>query len=264
MYKAEIALNRFELHQAWEREYESDPAWMIKHRIMEAMLPNNIRSVLDVGCGNGAQARLLANKYSIVALDASQTALHYAPSPRLRAWSQNLPFASDSFDVLWSSEMLEHLPDELLNLAVVEMKRVVRDWILISVPYREPLRYRLCRCHHCQFEFHVYGHLQTFDLPKLKRLFAPFTLKAWSVCGEANKNYHPGLLFIRQKFGRRWFSLPSAFPICPACGHKEQEIWYGNRLSYWCDRANELYQSIFTVDTQPYWVITLWQNPGNV
>ena len=255
-------LQRFELDETWHKDFISDPDWMAKHRIMESLIPQGVQTILDVGCGNGVQAKLLSSSYKVVGMDASETALRQAAISSVRGLSHRLPFATKSFDLVWSSQMLEHLPNHTLKLTIEEMQRVAREWIILSVPYKENLHFRQCRCHNCHRTFHVYGHLQRFDLTRLRHIMQPFLLQSWAFCGAEAKQYHSVLLFLKQNLGREWFSLPDASPICPYCGHAEQEIWHGNRIARWCDRVNQLYvQSRFAPSITPFWIVTLWRAP---
>ena len=87
--------------------------------------------ILDLGCGNGISSRLL-NKagYDVVGTDISSLFLEEARSwenPKLRYQVCDvleLPFDDESFDVICSNELIEHLPD--VEMALKEMVRVVR------------------------------------------------------------------------------------------------------------------------------------------
>jgi ubiquinone/menaquinone biosynthesis C-methylase UbiE len=94
--------------------------------------------VLDVGCGPGYFVRMLAEAVgptgSAVGIDAAPEMIDYARSKARRlsncrfesGSAESLPFPDASFDVVVSSLMLHHLPDELRLQAAAEMKRVLR------------------------------------------------------------------------------------------------------------------------------------------
>ncbi len=86
--------------------------------------------VLDLGCGNGISARLLNQAdFDVVGTDISPLFLEDAQTwenPKLRyrvCDVMELPFESESFDVICSNELVEHLPD--VETALTEMTRVV-------------------------------------------------------------------------------------------------------------------------------------------
>lgn len=113
--------------------------------ILEKIRIKNPKSVLDVGCGDGFYLHLLAAlfpKARIVGIDKDKNALRSAV---INLKSQNLSikhgdvynlsFASNSFDIVLASEVLEHLKDDLKGLK--EIYRVLRPGglLLISVPH---------------------------------------------------------------------------------------------------------------------------------
>ena len=86
--------------------------------------------VLDLGCGNGISAKLLNQAdFDVVGTDISPLFLKDArnwENPRLRYQVcdvMELPFESESFNVVCSNELVEHLPD--VETALTEMMRVV-------------------------------------------------------------------------------------------------------------------------------------------
>lgn len=87
--------------------------------------------ILDLGCGNGISARLLNQAdYDVVGTDISPLFLEEArnwENPKLRyrvCDVLELPYEDNSFDVICSNELIEHLPD--VETALNEMGRVVR------------------------------------------------------------------------------------------------------------------------------------------
>ena len=106
---------------------------------------HNIKSdaaILEVGCGDGSFTRSLAEYSSdVTAVDisAAQIEQNSRAYPDIRFvqhdLAQPLPFANDSFDAIWCSEVLEHLFDP--GFALQEMHRVLTSGgkLLVTVPY---------------------------------------------------------------------------------------------------------------------------------
>lgn len=97
--------------------------------------------ILDVGCGNGISAMLLNRLgHDVVGTDISPLFLKEAQkweNERLKyriCDVLELPFDKESFDVVSSSELIEHLPD--VEMALSEMIRMARRGgrIIISGP----------------------------------------------------------------------------------------------------------------------------------
>ena len=98
--------------------------------------------ILEVGCGDGSFTRSLAGHSSrVTAVDISHSQIerNARAHPEIKFvqhdLAQPLPFAPESFDVIWCSEVLEHLFDP--GFALREMQRVMAPGgrLLVTVPY---------------------------------------------------------------------------------------------------------------------------------
>lgn len=79
------------------------------------------KKALDVGCRDGHWAEKLKRKgYQVVAIDIEP---HYAEGLRVDA-NITLPFADSEFDLIWCSEVIEHLADPAFTIS--EFKRVLK------------------------------------------------------------------------------------------------------------------------------------------
>lgn len=89
----------------------------------------------------------------------------------------SLPFDSNSVDLVVSTEVLEHLSDDLLREATHEISRVLKPGgrFFVTVPYREQLYHVLCP--DCGALFHPAQHLQSFDEARLKELLSEAGLR---------------------------------------------------------------------------------------
>lgn len=95
--------------------------------------------VLDVGCGPGTMALLMVKKVApggeVIGTDASLEMIEVARRKASRAKSatrfepaavEALPFGDASFDVATSTFMLHHLPDEVQEKGLAEVRRVLK------------------------------------------------------------------------------------------------------------------------------------------
>ncbi len=134
-------------------------------------------SVLNIGIGNAwLEGKCQKQGWLTVALDPVFAAAKTTGEKGITAIQADiaaLPFADASFDVVFCSEVLEHLNDNLLPLGIGEISRVLKpNAVLIgTVPFEEPLENRITVCPECHHVHHTYGHHQSFSKQRLKVLF---------------------------------------------------------------------------------------------
>jgi len=113
--------------------------------------------VLETGCGSGSlSAELAAAGRTIELMDFSQAILDRAaalfrasnlPAPRttLADLTKPLPWADGAVDVVWSSGVLEHWPDEQLVPILLEQARIARKAVISLVPHARCVFYRFAK-----------------------------------------------------------------------------------------------------------------------
>ena len=112
-------------------------------RLIQKQLTHNkydvkrpVHQVLDLGCGNGRHAMYFARQgFKAAGVDVSEQAIDWA-----KDWAhreklevdfrvgniENLPFAEETFDVVVSHGVLDHVAMETAKRAASEVKRVLR------------------------------------------------------------------------------------------------------------------------------------------
>jgi demethylmenaquinone methyltransferase / 2-methoxy-6-polyprenyl-1,4-benzoquinol methylase len=124
-----------------------------------------VRDALDVGCGTGALARLLAVRYPdarVVAVDFSRTMVHRAQgllgargaggAPRYGVANvARLPFPDATFDLATSAFLARNLTD--LGAVFRELRRVLRPrGTLLTLEVSEPSSPTVARIFHAHFD----------------------------------------------------------------------------------------------------------------
>ena len=114
--------------------------WYAERRALVRRLVSPIPSgrALDVGCGGGGNTGVLKDLgWSVTGLEYSPVAAVLAASrglPIVRGDARHLPFADESFDLVMSTDMWEHIDDD--RAVASETARVLRPGgrVLVAVP----------------------------------------------------------------------------------------------------------------------------------
>ena len=127
------------------------------------------RTALDVGCRGGAQSRWLEQRgYTVTAIDINRVYLHC----QVVDVNNGLPFPEASFDLIWCSEVIEHLisPEAFVS----ECNRVLKSGgrLVLTTPNSAFWLYPLARLFGLTpKDLQNPGHLHFFSIADIKRLF---------------------------------------------------------------------------------------------
>ncbi len=120
----------------WLMSFGRAPA--IRRRTVEMAAIRESEGVLDVGCGTGTltlAAKRRAGGGKVCGIDASPEMIEVARRKATKqgadvdfqvALIEQIPFPDDTFDVVLSSLMLHHLPDDLKRQGFREIRRVLK------------------------------------------------------------------------------------------------------------------------------------------
>lgn len=181
--------------------------------------PNDISSVLDVGCGDGKLTSQLVGPgtETIVGLDSSEEALSRLPVPGVKGDARQLPFADEAFDLVISTDALEHMPDAEEDAAWSELFRVAGKAVMVAVPFREELLDATTRCTKCGNCYHVNWHQRSYDFADLHRRSPPgWQVRSTVLTGEPWSAMLPPETHLRRLALHEWSGWEAA--ICPLCG----------------------------------------------
>jgi len=209
----------YEQSVLWEQDLLSIPAERERITSTIELIPPNVQTILDIGCGSGAFLNSLPDVYETVGLDFSQEALKYVKTKAILGDISALPFASESFDLVTCLEVLEHLPFGIFEKALSELQRVSNKYIIISVPNCEDLDYHLVICPACRCWYNPYRHVRSFDPEKLGGLFEQFELYLFKEIGPLTpRPQYNRFLFAAYRLWRN--APPPHIAVCPQCGYK--------------------------------------------
>jgi len=156
-------------------------------------------NILDVGCGTGANLKMLAAYGKTEGVDISEQAVEFCRQRGLDSVmlgaAEQLPYANESFDLVISLDVIEHLDDDVAGLQ--EMRRVLRPdgRLLLFVPAFMFL---------WGVQDDVSNHRRRYTLPSLLKAVeaAGFSVE-WS--SYANVSFFLPVLFVRTAM--RWLGL---------------------------------------------------------
>lgn len=270
----ELEKKYYEDASFWEGEMLQDNRNMERFGITIDLIPGDVSSILDAGCGNGVFVEHLSRQRPgiyVHALDRSKEALKHVHTDKTLGDVTNLPFENNAFDCVSCLEVIEHLPIPAYREALKELARVSRKYVLISVPYMEVLEDSYTRCPSCKTIFNWELHLRSFTDDSFKNLLNEYGFRNLSVRKAGGHRY---LKFHRQF---RKIFYPEQFlrwnsPICPLCGYEEKkspepQIVRSNGHERGAPQPKRKLISYITVlpkliwpkETKYYWIIGLFE-----
>lgn len=152
--------------------------WRLGRLVHYAAQRHHTPAVINIGIGNG-RLEVLATEcgWKVMSVDPDETAVTRLRASGIDARSgliEELPFESDSADVVFASEVFEHLTPESLSAGLLEIKRVLKTGghLIGTVPFDENLRSSECVCPKCAHIFHRWGHQQSFTPDRMRTILS--------------------------------------------------------------------------------------------
>ncbi|NIO49818.1 MAG: methyltransferase domain-containing protein [Candidatus Aminicenantes bacterium] len=255
--------------EAQRKFYENSKMWGKKRpetvleraRLTAKAVPSDAHRVLEVGSGDGLIIKALRKAgHDPVALDISQSALKHIQSSKLvQATGNQLPFPSNSFDLVLACELLEHLPVSIYQDVLDEIARVTKRYIIITVPYQEKLEWNYARCPVCGCIFNGAYHVRSFGERDMKFLFRK--IECINLKGIV-KLPHPDRtisleLFIRHRLAREYlYTGPSI--TCPVCLSTVDKRPRRNWIGWIASGMRNFYRMIYRKKI-PLWYLAVYE-----
>lgn len=127
-----------------------DPTHEKRFRYLTDVLIKHFQfsSALDAGCGMGHVVRnLLAAGYDAKGIDISEDAIReYMPDLAEEgivqfAGMEKLPFEDNQFDLVFSSDVMEHIPLFDIEASIAELIRVCKKHLVLTINLDHPYEY---------------------------------------------------------------------------------------------------------------------------
>ncbi len=180
------------------------------------VLPPDAGSVLDVGCGDGYITNALPGRLRVVGLDVGEASLKHVRREKMIGQITDLPCGDGAFDLVMANDTIEHIPDGQFPLALTELRRASRRYLLITVPFMENMQAGRMICAHCGMGSHVNHHQRAFGVAELVSVFGPeWRVRAMTFSGTPMTPVERVFREIRARSGAAagWENS-----ICPGCG----------------------------------------------
>lgn len=184
------------------------------------LVPADIYTVLDLGCGDGTVSNsLVASGLDVTGTDISSKALQYFKGKGIIAILGQLPFSNHSFDLLICAEVLEHIPVGVYERTLKEIERIARQYIIITTPDNEYLPAGFVKCKYCGCIYHMNLHVRVFNRKAHRTLFQDFKLV--KTVGINSWKHYPVITSLEQRLLGIYRFKEGL--ICPCCGYNSVE-----------------------------------------
>jgi ubiquinone/menaquinone biosynthesis C-methylase UbiE len=240
-------------------EYRESEQEKLRTQDLIKVVPKTRRTVLDIGARDGYFSSQLTAYYELVtALDLEQPKFSFDRVVNVKGDITHLEMPDDYFDVVFCAEVLEHIP--ALEKACNELKRVARHEVVIGVPYKQDTRCCRTWCKSCGKMSPPWGHINTFDEQRLRKLFYPLKPISTTYVGLSTTKTNE-LSRILYDFGRNpWGTYDQEEP-CIHCGAKvvapEDRSVPEKAASWLAFRLDQIQQRF--VKPQPNWIHMVFQ-----
>lgn len=167
--------NEKEQETFWSLNKEHYKSEVVADIIVSFASPYIGTTVLDVGAGSGALIREVRrrrpNLEKLMGVDIAPK------NPEVMKGScTQIPCADRSFDTLFMTDVIEHLSDRDLDLALHEMKRVLKPGghLVLTTIDQEDLSKSQIGCPSCGTVYHRWGHCQVFSAGRFNEIGAKY------------------------------------------------------------------------------------------
>ena len=229
-------------------------------KILE-LIPDDVFSIADIGCGNGIITNVLNRHYDVTAVDRSKKALSYVEGKSILASSGNIPLETGSFDMVFSSEMLEHIDEKTFQDTIKELKRLSKKYIFITVPNGENPAKLAIQCPKCGYIYNRPNHLRSFNVDTFKELFPEYKIVKTLAFGPKTRYYNPKLLNLKLRLTPSsswipyyWIPKDNRKTFCPRCEHSFEYKYKFNPVATFIDIVN-----VIISKKKPYWLFVLME-----
>lgn len=163
-------------------EYAGDVLSQRLVRMVKKRLPEG-GTILDIGFGTGKLLKILhSSGYSCYGIELSEDTSSRVDFPddiNVKYGSiTNIPF-EERFDVVFATDVLEHLPSKDLSEGLIQIRNHLTDSgiFIATTPANERREDQFTICPDCGAVFHLHQHIHSWDEEKLEGVYNKAGLK---------------------------------------------------------------------------------------
>lgn len=157
----DLELKYYNQKGVWDA-YSKNINEIARAREVVSCIPDEAKTVLDIGCGNGIVTNMI-NKEFVLGMDFAIIPLKNVKKSAICASINSIPLKENKFNLIIMTEVLEHLSDQIYIKAIHEINRLKAKYLLITVPFKENLDADQCKCVSCGFIFNASHHYRRFS-----------------------------------------------------------------------------------------------------
>lgn len=242
----------------WQNYQTSTNDYEDRIKAIFKIIPEDVKSIIDIGCGKGEVMNFLStskNKINLLAVDITSINKSKIKSDFLISSLPDIKVKNKSFDLVSCLEVLEHLSNDIFDESLKELSRIAKKYIIIGVPYEENLNTKQTYCNNCNRIFHIDGHLRSFN--NISNLFKDFKLEKKILLGIKQKRQITFFVKVSNILGNYYYEKNR---ICPFCNSKieQKKLKSFKQLPIF---FLKILNKLFLIFKQPipYWIIGLYK-----
>jgi ubiquinone/menaquinone biosynthesis C-methylase UbiE len=262
----------YESEEFWKGNMIQDYDNIVRIQTTASMIPSDVTSLADIGCGNGVfvnYVKQVRRDVKLLGIDRSEKALSFVQTDKINGDIFDLPVNNESFDCVTCLQVLEHITADKYKVGLKELARISKKYLLISVPLNEQIENNVSTCPCCKTIFNNDLHLRSYSEADISDLFTPYGFTCVAKKNVVEKEELVGLkLFQILSLSRNKKRPAFHSPICPVCGFENEDFKINSGVSEKVNtvsrkRRNKIKdyikQTLPKKKKEGYWIISLYQ-----